>query len=100
MATQIETPYQAKQQAKTARNLLKPRPAARYIMKSAGTLATWRCLGEPELPYYKINGVIYYDQADLDAFLDGSRVVPGEPPPAKPRKRGRPRKAASTSAAA
>lgn len=43
--------------------------AASYVGKSPQTLANWRWRGiGPK--YYKINGYIMYDMADVDAWLD------------------------------
>jgi hypothetical protein len=75
-----------------SRILHNPKEAAAQIMHTPGYLAVLRCQGKGPA-YTKILGKIYYDQRDLDDFLDSQRVVPGEP---KPRRRGRPRKQTSS----
>jgi hypothetical protein len=94
MAARIETTSQPE----APRVLLKPREAAKILRRSPGTIAIWRCEGNVDLPFLKVNGAILYDLRDLNEFLDRSRRVRGEAPPV-PCKRGRPRKRTSTAAA-
>jgi hypothetical protein len=55
------------------RRLMPPAAAAEYLGGVVtGTLAKWRHFGEgPE--YVKIGSRVFYDQADLDAFIDAGR---------------------------
>ncbi len=52
--------------------------AAHYIGVTPKTLAQWRVTGRNRIPYYKLgNGPrarVVYDVADLDAFLERSKV--------------------------
>ncbi|MCK1595576.1 helix-turn-helix domain-containing protein [Bradyrhizobium sp. 164] len=54
----------------------KPKSAAAYIGMTEGTMAKWRCAGTGPA-YIRIGGRILYKEADLDAFRDACRVVPG-----------------------
>ena len=48
--------------------------AADYLGVNHGTLAKWRCIGEPFIPYYKIGKKVTYDQDDLDRHRAQHRV--------------------------
>lgn len=54
----------------------KPKSAGAYIGVTEGTMAKWRCAGTGPA-YIRIGGRILYKEADLDAFRDACRVVPG-----------------------
>ncbi|SFO25650.1 Helix-turn-helix domain-containing protein [Bradyrhizobium sp. Ghvi] len=54
----------------------KPEAAAARIGLTPGTLAKWRCAGTGPA-YIRIGGRILYKEADLDAFRDACRVIPG-----------------------
>ena len=49
--------------------------AAHYLGITPGTLAKWRSVGHPHVPYYKVGKKIIYHQADLQAYLDRHRAV-------------------------
>lgn len=61
--------------SKRERTLLTVREAAAYIHRHRATLDKWR--GENiVLPYHRDGRVVLYDIADLDAYLDSTRVEP------------------------
>ena len=49
--------------------------AARYLGLTSRTL--YRLIDEGQLPAYKFGRVIRLKQADVDAFVEGSRIAPG-----------------------
>lgn len=49
--------------------------AARYLGLTSRTL--YRLIDEGQLPAYKFGRVIRLKQADVDAFVEGSRIEPG-----------------------
>ena len=61
------------EQSKAPRRLMPPPAAGQYLGGTATqTLAKWRCQGSgPE--HYNINGRIFYDQADLDRYIEERR---------------------------
>ena len=48
--------------------------AAEYLGVSNKTLAMWRSTKRYVIPYYKIGSIVRYAQADLDAFLQSTRI--------------------------
>lgn len=48
---------------------LTPEQAAQYLNVSVRTLAKWRSIGSPSIPYSKIGRCIRYSRSDLDAYL-------------------------------
>lgn len=50
-------------------NLITPGEAAERLQVSVRTLAKWRSIGYPNIPYSKIGRCVRYKQADIDAFL-------------------------------
>jgi excisionase family DNA binding protein len=53
--------------------------AAEYLGVSVATLAAWACKGKGPA-YYKVGGSrVFYNRADLDAYLESCRV--GAPAP-------------------
>lgn len=60
------------------RRLLKPKAAVAYMdnVVDDGTLAKWRILGKgPD--FIRIGTRIFYEQSELDAFIERSRVQAG-----------------------
>ena len=55
-------------------NRMTRKQAARYLGVKSGTLACWATTGRYSLPFYRIGGLIYYSQDDLDDFLASRRV--------------------------
>lgn len=49
--------------------------AARYLGLTSRTL--YRLIDEGQLPAYKFGRVIRLKQADVDAFVESSRITPG-----------------------
>jgi excisionase family DNA binding protein len=49
--------------------LITPEQAADYLGVSTRTLANWRSLGFPNIPYSKIGRCIRYRLADLDDYI-------------------------------
>ena len=58
----------------TTMKLMKVAAAAKVLGKTKQTLAAWRCTKKVALPYLKVGGTIFYDEKDLVAFLESSRV--------------------------
>lgn len=58
-------------------NRLTRKQAADYIGVKSSTLSVWAVTGRYNLPYYKIGRLVYYNQIDLDAFIEERRV--GDP---------------------
>ena len=56
--------------------LTEPEVAERLITKPQ-TLQKWRCRGRGPA-FLKLSGKIRYRSDDIDAFIEQSRVVPGE----------------------
>ncbi len=48
--------------------------AAEVLGLEPSTLTTWRCTKRYDLPYYKIGSKVYYDLADLEAFVESRKV--------------------------
>jgi excisionase family DNA binding protein len=48
---------------------LSPDEAGRYIQISPRTLAKWRCVGTPNIPYTKVGRSVRYKLEDLDNYL-------------------------------
>lgn len=67
--------------------LMNPREAAAYLGVSTNSLEAWRSTKRYRLAFIKVGGLVRYRQADLDAFLESRRVMPGEPK--SPRRRRR-----------
>jgi len=58
-----------------ARNLLTPEEAAaRLGLKSAGTLAVWRCTKRYKLSWIRVGRLIRYDESEIERFLDQRTV--------------------------
>ena len=53
--------------------LLSPKEAARYVRKSASSLAKLRVCGNGPV-YFKVGSRVYYDLSDLDEWLYRRRV--------------------------
>lgn len=62
----------------TPANRLNRTQASRYIGVPENTMCRWADRGYPNLPYLKLGGRIYYERADLDAFVERCRVNPAE----------------------
>ncbi len=56
--------------------LLSRDEAADYLGLSASTLAVWASTQRYELAYVKVGRKVYYTQADLDEFIERSKVIP------------------------
>ncbi|RKZ91473.1 MAG: DNA-binding protein [Gammaproteobacteria bacterium] len=50
-------------------NLISAEQAADYLDVTTRTLANWRSLGFPNIPYSKIGRCIRYRLADLDSYI-------------------------------
>jgi len=50
-------------------NLVSPEVAAEHLDVSARTLAKWRSIGSPNIPYSKVGRCVRYRISDLDAYL-------------------------------
>lgn len=50
-------------------NLITPGEAAERLQVSIRTLAKWRSIGYPNIPYSKVGRCVRYRQSDIDAFL-------------------------------
>jgi hypothetical protein len=46
-----------------------PEEEAKRLKVSARTLAKWRCVGSPNIPYIKIGRAVRYDPLKTDAYL-------------------------------
>lgn len=55
----------------TAGKLLSPDQVADILGVSTSTLAKWRQLGEPELPFFRVAGRIRYRLSDVESFVEG-----------------------------
>jgi hypothetical protein len=64
--------------APAADDLLSPKEAARYLHVQRRTLDTWRYRKSYPLPYIPIGSKIFYKLADVLAFIESRRVVPGK----------------------
>jgi excisionase family DNA binding protein len=60
---------QAVKFSSASQNLITPENAANYLSVSVRTLAKWRSIGYPNIPYTKVGRCIRYKQSDLDAYL-------------------------------
>jgi hypothetical protein len=58
----------------TKPELLNVAEAAEVLRKSPTTLNTWRSRKTYQLPYIRSGGTVYYDRADLLAFLESRKV--------------------------
>jgi len=58
--------------------LLSPPQAAEILGVTVATLATWRCTGRVGIPFVRIGRAVKYRVADLEAWIDANRIVPGE----------------------
>jgi hypothetical protein len=58
----------------TKPQLLDNEQAAKFLNISPTTLVTWRCRKSYAVPYFKIGTRIYYDVADLLAWLESRKV--------------------------
>lgn len=57
------------------RQLISSKSAAKMLGKSEATLRAWRCVGKgPE--YFKIEGSVMYDAADVESYIESNRHVP------------------------
>jgi len=56
-------------------DLITHREAAERIGINSGTLYVWRSQQGKGPVYYKIGGLVRYDPADIDAWLDTCRVT-------------------------
>ncbi len=56
--------------------LLSRDEAADYLGLSASTLEVWASTQRYELAYVKVGRKVYYTQADLDEFIERSKVIP------------------------
>jgi excisionase family DNA binding protein len=54
----------------TKPNLVTPEEAANYLSVSHRTLAKWRSIGFPNIPFFRIGKCIRYSKADLDIYLE------------------------------
>lgn len=59
------------------KELLSEREAAEYLAISPATLRTWRCIGQPTLPFVRVGGAIRYRRSDLESWVE-ERTVYGE----------------------
>jgi hypothetical protein len=61
---------------------IKEKAAAEYLGIPRTTLRTMRIVGEKRgkvpIPFYRFGVAAYYDKADLDAYLERSKVGAGE----------------------
>jgi hypothetical protein len=57
-----------------AKRRLDSHAAASYLGVSHATLAKWRSIGSPHIPYSKAGRKVTYSVADLDAFIAKHRV--------------------------
>jgi Helix-turn-helix domain len=58
--------------ASNQRRLLDPEEASDYLRMARQTLARWRCYGLGPR-FVRIGGRIFYDPADLDAFIAANK---------------------------
>jgi excisionase family DNA binding protein len=65
------------QAAKYGSPLLPPNEAAEYLDTTVRTLAKWRCIGTPNIPYVKIGRSVKYRLSDLENYL-AKHTVNGE----------------------
>ena len=54
----------------TTGRLLSPDEVAQILGVSTTTLAKWRQVGDPDLPYIRLAGRIRYRPADVEALLE------------------------------
>ena len=57
--------------------LLSAGEAANYLSVSIRTLATWRSIGQPAIPYSKIGRLIRYKKSELDIYIDKNTIMMG-----------------------
>ena len=58
--------------SETCRRLFDPQEASAYLRIAKQTLARWRCYGLGPR-FVRIGGRIFYDPADLDAFIAANK---------------------------
>jgi excisionase family DNA binding protein len=61
-----------------SKRLKTTREAAEFLGLSSGTLPIWRCVGRYNLPFLKIGRKVYYDEADLIAWIESRKVRQAE----------------------
>ena len=54
---------------------LTPDEAAAIVGVSKQTMAAWRCTKKENIPYYKIDGKVFYREQDLIDWMDKKRVA-------------------------
>lgn len=62
-------------------DLMTRKQAAAYLGVTPGTLAVWKTKHRYSLPMIKVGKLAKYRKADLDAWIESRRVVPGEEAP-------------------
>jgi excisionase family DNA binding protein len=50
-------------------NLMPAEQAAKYLGVTTRTLANWRSMGYPNVPYVKVGRCIRYSPTDLDTYI-------------------------------
>jgi len=73
----MATPTDAVLTALTAACFLCEQEAAGFVHAKAQTMRAWRVRRKGP-PYYKLSGRVFYKREDLEAWIEKSRVVPGE----------------------
>ena len=58
---------------------LKETEAAEYLNCAPITLAKDRCDQKLGIPFYKLGRSVRYKKADLDAWMEGRKVIPVRP---------------------
>jgi hypothetical protein len=71
-----------------AESFLAEEQAAEIVQAKKQTLRAWRVRRKGP-PFYKLNGRVLYKREDLEAWIEGCRVVPGERKPKNRRGRTR-----------
>jgi excisionase family DNA binding protein len=57
----------------TVERLLSDVEAAEVIGVSVSTLASWRCRGTYNLPFFKVGRLVRYSLRDIEAWLESRR---------------------------
>lgn len=70
------SPHLLERPAESDRQLLDPTETAKILGVKRQTLALWRATKRYPLPYIKVGRSVKYRRADVEAFLEGRRVVP------------------------
>jgi excisionase family DNA binding protein len=65
--------------------LLSEQEAAELLHAQKQTMRAWRHRRKGP-PFYKLNGRVLYKREDLETWIEGCRVVPGETPKRKKRR--------------